>query len=92
MSLKGPVTLRVRAPHGNSVPTNIVSPSYSGGGDMLLICHVTSCNLLFKWLCDSMLGSPLQLVTTLPSLVAMRCNVFEFSCDHLIKSPVLMVM
>ena len=30
------------------------------GGDMFLICHVTSCDHIFNWLCKFTGGSPSQ--------------------------------
>ena len=37
---------------------------------MFPICHVTSCEYIFKGLCEFMTGNPSWRVTTLPCLVA----------------------
>ena len=56
---------------------------------MVLICHVTSHNHLFKRSCDLMIGSPLRQVTTLLNLVAsgivVEKNMFNLSRDHVSK-------
>ena len=40
------------------------------GGDMFLICHMTSCEHMFKGLREFMVSSPSQCVAILPCLVA----------------------
>ena len=52
-------------------PARFGSHRYCGSGDkMFLIYHMTSCDQLFKGLCDLMGWILLEQVTTLPRLVA----------------------
>ena len=50
-------------------PNNFSSHRHCNSVDMFLICYMTSCDPIFKWLYEFMGGGPSQEVTALPCLV-----------------------